>query len=172
MAGSARVAGAAAQSGIRLARDYFETDRARRKRAPDESAFAEREVARGGEDRMSRSRRKNWNTVNAASLARWIVLTGFLALTGLSYVYLTLQLYHLGDRKKALETEVANLRMQNEVASAQIAALTSRSALQRRLKEGYLKMIPIAEHNIVRLTIPTRNQEDIVQPVSNQRGAR
>jgi hypothetical protein len=121
---------------------------------------------------MSRSRRKNWNTVNAASLARWIVLTGFLALTGLSYVYLTLQLYHLGDRKKALETEVANLRMQNEVASAQIAALTSRSALQRRLKEGYLKMIPIAEHNIVRLTMPSRNPEDAIQPVSNQRGSR
>jgi hypothetical protein len=118
------------------------------------------------------SHRKNWNKVNAASLARWIVLTGFLALMGLSYVYLTLQLYHLGDRKKALETEVANLRMQNEVASAQIAALTSRSALQRRLKEGYLKMIPIAEHNIVRLTLPARNPEDTVQPVSNQRGAR
>src|SRR5207244_4593780 len=83
---------------------------------------------------MNRSRRKNWNTVNAASLARWIVLTGFLALMGLSYVYLTLQLYHLGDRKKALETEVANLRMQNEVASAQIAALTSRSALHRRAR--------------------------------------
>ena len=121
---------------------------------------------------MNRSRRKSWNTVNAASLARWIMLTAFLALTGLSYVYLTLQLYHLGDRRKALETEVANLRMQNEVASAQIAALTSRSALQRRLKEGYLKMIPIAEHNIVRLTMPTRNQEDIFQPVSNQRAAR
>ncbi len=115
---------------------------------------------------MNRSRRRNWNEVNAASLARWIVLTGFLAITGLSYVYLTLQLYHLGDRKKALETEVANLRMQNEVASAQIAALTSRSALQRRLKEGYLKMIPIAEHNIVRLTLPARNQDDAVQPVS------
>src|SRR5437879_4571747 len=120
---------------------------------------------------MSRSRR-NWNEVNAASLARWILLTAFLALTGLIYVYLTLQLYHLGDRKKALETEVSNLRMQNEVASAQIAALTSRSALQRRLKEGYLKMIPIAEHNIVRLTIPARNPEDILQPVSNQRAAR
>jgi len=79
---------------------------------------------------MSRSR-KNWNEVNAASLARWIVLTGFLALTGLSYVYLTLQLYHLGDRRKALENEVANLRMQNEVVSAQIAALTSRSTLQQ-----------------------------------------
>ncbi|HUE40451.1 MAG TPA: hypothetical protein VMO75_00835 [Chthoniobacterales bacterium] len=120
---------------------------------------------------MSRSRR-NWNEVNAASLARSIVLTGFLALTGLCYVYLTLQLYHLGDRKKALETEVTNLRMQNEVASAQITALTSRAALQRRLKEGYLKMIPIAEHNIVRLTIPNRNPEDAIQPVSNPRSAR
>jgi hypothetical protein len=121
---------------------------------------------------MNRTRRKNWNSVGAASLARWIVLTAFLAVTGLSYVYLTLQLYHLGDRRKALENEVANLRMQNEVATAQIAALTSRSALQRRLKEGYLKMIPIAEHNIVRLTMPARNQEDAVQPVSNQRGRR
>ncbi|HZR78140.1 MAG TPA: hypothetical protein VFA58_02980 [Chthoniobacterales bacterium] len=120
---------------------------------------------------MSRSRR-NWNEVNAASLARWIVLTGFLALTGLCYVYLTLQLYHLGDRKKALETELANLKAQNEVASAQIAALTSRSALQRRLKEGYLKMIPIAERDIVRLTLPSRNPDDQIQPVSNPRVVR
>ena len=120
---------------------------------------------------MRRSRR-NWNEVNAASLARWIVLTGFLALTGLCYVYLTLQLYHLGDRKRVLENEVTNLRMQNEVASAQIAALTSRAALQRRLKEGYLKMIPIADHNIVRLTIPNRNPDDAIQPVSNPRSAR
>ena len=49
---------------------------------------------------------------------------------------------------------------------------TSRAALQRRLKEGYLKMIPIAEHNIVRLTIPNRNPDDAVQPVSNQRSTR
>ena len=62
--------------------------------------------------------------------------------------------------------------MQNEVAGAQIAALTSRSALQRRLKEGYLKMIPIAEHNIVRLTMPNRNPDDAIQPVSNPRSAR
>src|SRR5438045_7719569 len=109
---------------------------------------------------MSRSRRKNLNTVDAASLARWIVLTAFLALTGLSYVYLTIQLYHLGDRKKALENELGGLRTQNDVASAQIAALTSRSALQRRLKEGYLKMIPITERNIVRLTVPQAGNDE------------
>jgi hypothetical protein len=119
---------------------------------------------------MKRTGRSNWNAVNAASLARWIVLTTFLALTGLSYVYLTIQLYHLGDRKKALENELAGLRTQNDVASAQIAALTSRSALQRRLKEGYLKMIPISERNIVRLTVPSYNEaEDAVRPVANQR---
>ncbi len=122
---------------------------------------------------MNRSRRKNRNAINAASLARWIVMTAFLALAGLSYVYLTLQLYHLGDRKKAIENELASLHTQNDVASAQIAALTSRSALQRRLKEGYLKMIPIAEANIVRLTIPARQpDEDTIRPVVNQAGTR
>ncbi len=118
---------------------------------------------------MHAPRRKQMNTIDAASMARWIVITAFLALIGLVYVYLTLQLYHLGDRKKALENEMASLRSQNEVATAQIAALTSRAALQRRLKEGYLKMIPIAEHSIVRLTAPVRAPaEDSVQPVANQ----
>jgi hypothetical protein len=80
--------------------------------------------------------------VNAASLARWIVMTAFLALAGLVYVYLTLQLYHLGERRKSVENELASLRTQNDIAAGQIAALTSRTALQRRLKEGYLKMTP------------------------------
>jgi hypothetical protein len=120
---------------------------------------------------MSRSRRKNFNTVNAPSLAKWIVLTGLLALTGLVYVYLTIQLYHMGNRQKTLEKELASVRSQNEVASAQIAALTSRSALQRRLKEGYLRMIPISEANIVRLNLPAHAPgEDAIQPVANQRG--
>jgi hypothetical protein len=122
---------------------------------------------------MKRSHRKNWNAVNAASLARWIVMTAFLALAGLSYVYLTLQLYHLGERKKAVENELISLRTQNDVARVQIAALTSRSALQRRLKEGYLKMIPISENNIVRLTIPARPaEEDAIQPVANRSSLR
>jgi hypothetical protein len=91
----------------------------------------------------------------------------------LIYVYLSLQLYHLGDRKKALENELTSLRAQNDVASVQIAALTSRTAMQRRLKEGYLKMIPISEHNIVRLSGPVRPRgEDAVQPVANKRPGR
>jgi hypothetical protein len=106
--------------------------------------------------------------VNAASLARWIVMTAFLALAGLAYVYLTLQLYHLGERRKAVENELASLRTQNDIAAGQVAALTARTALQRRLKEGYLKMIPVSESKIVRLTIPARSaDQEAIQPVVN-----
>jgi hypothetical protein len=122
---------------------------------------------------VKRARRKQFNPINAPALVRWIMLTGFLAATGLIYVYLSVQLYHLGDRKKALENELIALRSQNEMANVQIAALTSRSALQRRLKEGYLKMIAIPDTSIVRLTSPpTPPGEDALQPVVNQRAGR
>ncbi len=122
---------------------------------------------------MQRTRRKQFNAINAPSLVRWILITASLALTGLIYVYLNVQLYHLGDRKKALENELASVRSQNDVANVQIAALTSRSALQRRLKEGYLKMIPIAEASIVRISSPPgSHSEDAIQPVVNQQVAR
>jgi hypothetical protein len=118
---------------------------------------------------MNRSRRKTLNSIDAPSLARWIVLTVFVALTGLIYVYLSIQLHRLGDQQNRLERELISLRNQNEVAAGQITALTSRAALQRRLKEGYLKMIPIAEHNIVRLSAPARSpDEDAIQPVVNE----
>jgi len=117
--------------------------------------------------------RKQFNPIDAASLARWIVITAFLALTGLIYVYLSVQLYHLGDRKKALENELVSARSQNDVANVQIAALTSRSALQRRLKEGYLRMVPISEQHIVRLNSPLMTPgEDGIRPVSNQHASR
>ena len=122
---------------------------------------------------MHAPRRKAFNSVNAPSLARWIAITATLATTGLIYVYLTLQLHDLGDRKKALENELTSLRAQNEVASVQIAALTSRSAMQRRIKEGYLKMIPISERNIVRLSASARLPgEDALQPIANRRAAK
>lgn len=123
---------------------------------------------------MQRSRRKQFNVVNAASLVRWIVLFAFVALAGLIYVYLTVQLNHLGDRKKALETELVAARLQNVETAGQIATLTSRAALQRRLKEGYLKMIPIGEQSIVRLNTPPLNVpgDDAIQPVVNQRAGR
>ena len=120
---------------------------------------------------MNRRRHhKNFNPIDAPSLVRWIVIATFLATTGLSYVYLTVQLHHQGVQRRSLEQELEATRTQNEDARVQIAALTSRAALQRRLKEGYLKMIPIGEQSIVRLSVPRPPGEDDLQPVANQRG--
>jgi hypothetical protein len=122
---------------------------------------------------MHAPRRKAFNSVNAASLARWIVITAFLALTGLIYVYLNVQLHQLGTRQKALENELASLRGQNDEARVRIAALASPPAIERRLKEGYLEMISISEHNIVRLNAATRpRKEDAVQPIANKRAGK
>ncbi len=119
---------------------------------------------------MQRNRRQQFNTINAPALVRGVLLTAFIAVTGLIYVYLTIQSYRLGDRKKALETELAGLRTQSDLATGQITALTSSTALQRRVKEGYLRMIPIAEHAIVRLNEgPSAPAEDAIQPVANLR---
>ena len=49
---------------------------------------------------MNRHRRKNFNPINAPSLARWIVIIAFLAMTGLIYVYLTVQLHHQGVQRR------------------------------------------------------------------------
>src|SRR5204862_341168 len=62
------------------------------------------------------NRSKQLNRLGAVSLARWIVVTALLAVAGLCYVYLSLQLHRLGDRKKSLETELAGLRTQIVVA--------------------------------------------------------
>ena len=121
---------------------------------------------------MNRRRRKNFNPIDAPSLARWIVLAAFAAATGLSYVYLSVQLHHQGLQKRLLEQELTVVRTQNEDARVQIAALTSRTALQQRLKEGYLKMVPITERSIVRLnSLPWPAGGNEVQPVVNQRGS-
>jgi len=132
---------------------------------------------------MQRARRQQLNAINAASLARWIILTAFVAFTGLIYVYLSVQLYHFGAQKNELEKDLASVRSQVDVANVQIAALTSRSALQRRLKEGYLKMIPIADYSIVRLSPETvvpgvddiqysTKGEDDIQHAANPRAGR
>ncbi len=118
---------------------------------------------------MNRPRRKQFNPINAPALVRWILITGFLAVTGLIYVYLSVQLYHSGDRKKALENEITQLRSESSIASAQIAELTSPNVLQRRLKEGYLKMIPIAEANIVRFSASSNTRNARVAPPADKK---
>jgi hypothetical protein len=80
-----------------------------------------------------------------------VICAAFLAVTGLSYLYLKNQLYVAGVSKKTLERELRSLIEENHVLDSQIAALTSRTALQQRLKDGFIKMIDIPGQSIVHL---------------------
>lgn len=91
------------------------------------------------------SKRQN-NRLQLAALLRWVVITVFLGVSGLSYLYLKNQLFTLGSHRRAMEQELRDLIAQNNVLENRVSSLTSFTALQRKMDDGFLKMIPIAEH--------------------------
>ena len=93
------------------------------------------------------STRRN-NRLQCAALLRWVVITVFLGVAGLSYLYLKNQLYVLGTHRHSMEQELRDLIAQNNVLETRVSNLTSFTALQRHLDDGFLKMIPIGEHAV------------------------
>lgn len=100
---------------------------------------------------MSQNTKRNTNRLHLASLLRAVIVTTFLGAAGLSYVYLKNQLHVSGVQRKALEQELNDLIAENNVMEAQISRLTSHTALQRRLDEGFIKLVPISSQAIVRV---------------------
>ena len=100
---------------------------------------------------MNSNTNRQTNRLQFAALMRGVIITVFLGVAGLSYVYLKNQLHVCGTQRKALEQELHDLISENNVMEAQIARLTSHTALQRRLDEGFIKLIPISNQSLVRL---------------------
>lgn len=74
-----------------------------------------------------------------------------IAISGLVIVYLKNHLHSLGAQRVMLEREMKDLAAKAAVNDAQIVNLTSRAALQRRLEEGFLKLVPIRADRLVRV---------------------
>ena len=100
---------------------------------------------------MNLNSKRQTNRLQFAGLARGLIVTVFLGTAGLSYVYLKNQLHASGATQKGLEQELNELISENNVMEAQISKLTSRTALQRRLDDGFIKLVPITSQSIVRL---------------------
>lgn len=100
---------------------------------------------------MAANRRRHANTVPVAGIVRWVVFGGFVAVTALSYVRVKNQQHATGSQIKNLESQLADLSLQNEVVRAKISQLSSRSYLQKRLADGFIRMTPITDDRIVRL---------------------
>lgn len=103
---------------------------------------------------MNPNTKRHSNRLQCAAILRGVIITAFLGVAGLSYVYLKNQLHVCGAQRHALEHELSELISANNVMEAQISQLVSRTALQRRLDEGFIKLVPINSQAVVRVHSP------------------
>jgi hypothetical protein len=115
---------------------------------------------------MSRNRRKNANTVRVATFVWWLMVFVGLSVLGLSYVSIKNQAIAFGDQRRGLERQLRDLVEQNRALGSQVTALTSRSALQKQLSSGFIKLIEIDPTHIVRLHSIDNTQTAIAASVS------
>jgi hypothetical protein len=113
-------------------------------------------------DLMPSNRRRHINTLPLLSLARWTVVAGFFCFAGLGYVYCKNQLHRAGEETRKLEKDLNDLKMATEVARSKIATLSSHEELKRKLDSNFIKLVPITDDRIVRVTdaAPVRRVSD------------
>jgi hypothetical protein len=121
---------------------------------------------------MPANRHRHINTLPLLSLARWTVIAGFFCFAGLGYVYCKNQLHCAGEETQKLEKDLRDLKMATEVAKSKIEMLRSHEELKRKLDSNFIKLIPITDDRIVRVTeaAPARPvSDDGVRPVARGR---
>jgi len=101
------------------------------------------------------NRKKANNGIEVPLLTQWLVLFFVLGLSGLFFVYLKNQQHALGKQTRIVEEQLVGARAHNDALIAKITALTSRGALQRKLNEKCLDLIPIHETAIARISVPS-----------------
>jgi hypothetical protein len=117
---------------------------------------------------MNRNSGKITHSIRFASISKVVVCTALLASAGLTYVYLKNQLHQYGDIQRRLEKELVELRTKNEVVRAQLASLSSRGILERKLAKNSLGLVPISSDQIVRLNQRHDTGGDELRVVSNR----
>ncbi|MGA8659027.1 MAG: hypothetical protein WB586_23095 [Chthoniobacterales bacterium] len=117
---------------------------------------------------MNRNPRTITHSIRVTSILQVVVSTAILAAAGLFYVYLKNQLHQYGDIQRRLERELIELRADNEVVRAQIASLSSRVVLEKKLAKDSLGLVPIASDQVVRLNQRHDGVGDALKVVSSR----
>lgn len=79
---------------------------------------------------------------------------------GLGFVSLKNKQFAIGEQIRQTERKIQQIRAENEVLLAKVTELTSRPALQARVKSGYITVVSITGDKIARLTPPVQATED------------
>lgn len=122
---------------------------------------------------MSANRRRHINALPALKLLIGFTVVAVLVATGLGYVYFQNQLHRASDETGKLEKELQRLRMSCDVASVNIAKLSSHQALQQKWDSGYFKpafvRIPDDRINRVSAVLKAADGAEELRPVANKR---
>lgn len=78
---------------------------------------------------------------------------------GLGFVYIKNQQFAIGEQIRQTERKIQQIRDENDVLLAKVTELTSRPALQARVKSGYIAVVSITSDKIARLTPPVQATE-------------
>ena len=125
---------------------------------------------------MNPSSKYRSNRLQLVAITRSVVIAAFLGAVGLSWVFLKNQLNSSGSQRKVLEQTLHELIVQNNVLETRIGTLTCRTALQRRVDEGFIKLVPISAQAVVHVRPPEfsrrqtadRDSESQFQTVSRE----
>lgn len=95
------------------------------------------------------------NVLPLGPLMFWLSLVVILGVLGLCFVHMKHKLKADGDRCRTIERELAGLEQKNEVFETEILRLKSRRSIERRMQDGFISMIPVADSRMVRLRAQT-----------------
>lgn len=100
------------------------------------------------------TKKNQTNRIALRPLASWLLGIFIVGTAALCFVYLKNQQHMIGEQTRKTEEELSKVQAALEVDDATISRLTSRSELQRRIAEGFIKLIPVEDTRIARLTPP------------------
>jgi hypothetical protein len=106
------------------------------------------------------NRKKANNGIEVPLLTQWLILFFVLGLSGLFFVYLKNQQHAIGKQTRIIEEQLVGAHAHHDALIAKITGLTSRGALQHKLDEKSLDLVPIRETAIARITMPVPSQQD------------
>ena len=101
----------------------------------------------------------NSNPIQIGKILCVSAIVAILLGTGLGFVYVKNQQFAIGEQIRQTERRIQQVRAENDVLIAKVTELTSRPALQARMKSGYIAVVNITSDKIARLTPPVQSTE-------------
>lgn len=101
----------------------------------------------------------NSNPIQIGKILCVSISVTILLATGLGFVHIKNQQFAIGEQIRQTERKIQKVRAENDVLLAKVTELTSRTALQARVKSGYIAVVNITGDKIARLTPPVQATE-------------